>query len=244
MSLIESTMSSIFTDFPSVASFLGELDAKNAKSIIVANSSESAFSKNDMIWTEFSAAVEEYAEMSKALSSASAASSAASTLEAEAELAAAVEKRDSISSELRVVKAELASVMDKMVFRQSKIDEMKQKVVNREGTLKEHRDALTSYCENCKSLLGLDFVPTDRDSTILQMTAIDSERKDKTFECELSTNSNASEGEKQFTVIRCDPPLPPEEQKRLEDILNERKDLSGFVVALRRQFLEIAKRRF
>ena len=74
---------------------------------------------------------------------------------------------------------------------------MKGKVANREGTLREHKDALESYCKNCKSLLGLDFVPTDSGSTILQMTAIDPDDKEKTFECELSTT--AKEGEKQFT---------------------------------------------
>ena len=74
---------------------------------------------------------------------------------------------------------------------------MREKVANREGTLKEHRDTLESYCKNCKSLLGLDFAPTDRDSTILQMTAVDPDHKERTFECELSTS--AKEGEKQFT---------------------------------------------
>ena len=74
---------------------------------------------------------------------------------------------------------------------------MNEKVANREGTLKEHKGALESYCKNCKSLLGLDFVPTDSGSTILQMTAIDPDHKEKTFECELSTS--AKEGEKQFT---------------------------------------------
>ena len=74
---------------------------------------------------------------------------------------------------------------------------MNEKVANREGTLKEHKGALESYCKNCKSLLGLDFAPTDRDSTILQMTAIDPDDREKTFECELS--HSAKEGEKQFT---------------------------------------------
>ena len=74
---------------------------------------------------------------------------------------------------------------------------MRGKVADREGTLKEHRDALESYVKNCKSLLGLDFAPTDRDSTILQMTAIDPDDREKAFECELS--HSAKEGEKQFT---------------------------------------------
>ena len=193
-------MTSVFADFPPMSSFLSELDAKNAKSIVASNSGGSAASnvtKSDVFWTAFSEAASECTEISAALSSASGASSTAATLEAEAELSAAAEKRDAVSAQLKAVKAELAGVMEKMAFRQSKVAEMREKVANREGTLKEHRDTLESYCKNCKSLLGLDFAPTDRDSTILQMTAIDPDDREKTFECELS--HSAKEGEKQFT---------------------------------------------
>ena len=191
-------MTTVFADFPPMSSFLSEMDAKNARSIVASESGGgSAVTKSDVFWTAFSEAANEFNEIRDALSSASGASSTAATLEAEAELSAAAEKRDGMKAQLKAVKAELDGVMEKIAFRQSKVTEMKGKVENREGTLREHREALESYCKNCKSLLGLDFAPTDRDSTILQMTAIDPNDRERTFDCELA--HSAKEGEKQFT---------------------------------------------
>ena len=116
-------MTAVFADFPPMSSFLGELDAKNAKSIVASNysgggSAANNVTKSDVFWTAFSDAANELAEVSAALSSASGASSTAATLEAEAELAAAAGKRDAVSAEVKAVKAELAAVMEKMAFRE------------------------------------------------------------------------------------------------------------------------------
>jgi hypothetical protein len=43
-----------------------------------------------------------------------------------------------------------------------------------------------------------------------------------------------------FSVVRSAPPLNASDVKKLEDMLNEKKDLSGFVVALRRKFVDLA----
>ena len=111
-------MTSVFADFPPMSSFLGELDAKNAKSVVLAsNSGRSSVTKSDVFWTAFSEAASESDEINAALSAASGASSTAATLEAEAELSAAAEKRDAVGAQLKAVKAELAGVMEKITFR-------------------------------------------------------------------------------------------------------------------------------
>ena len=58
------------------------------------------------------------------------------------------------------------------------------------------------------------------------------------FSCELATSGD-DDGEA-FALKRTEPALTPETIKKLQGTLNETRDISGFVVALRKAFKELA----
>ena len=105
-------------------------------------------------------------------------------------------------------------IQEKHLNKQKRIKEMENKVNNKGKRLREHtsqtredplflgaelekhRKELEDYCNHCTNFLGLDILPTTKDTTIFSFTQIDPKDEGKKFLCEVSTSYK--EDEKKF----------------------------------------------
>lgn len=140
-------------------------------------------------------------------------------------------KRD-MEAALAAMDSTLAEMKDKRAFKEAKIKEMEANLAQEGTDLNAKGDELRASCERYKKFLGLDVSLTDQDTIAFELSRIDIQDPERRFRCELTTSRE--EGQKAFTVVRCIPEL--ENVSALEDLLNETRDLSGFVVALRKKF--------
>ncbi|XP_059085864.1 uncharacterized protein LOC131882658 [Tigriopus californicus] len=126
----------------------------------------------------------------------------------------------------------LAQLRDQLAFKAAKIQEMEAKLV-REGTDWQTKGQdLAATCERYRKCLGLSVSLTDQNTIVFELSRLAPQDPERGFRCELATSHE--EGQKAFTVLRCQPEL--ETMSALEDMLNDTRDLSGFVVALRKKF--------
>jgi len=116
--------------------------------------------------------------------------------------------------------------------REAEVAKLQRTVVNKEGQVEEERAKLETELARWKRSLGLEIVSTKSGITFI-FTNLVREDPEKKFRCELGLEGG------RYIVLHCLPQvngLP-----MLVDHLNATKDLSGFMVTLRKKFAVASK---